>query len=334
MECDGPLGTCVIGYSGTNISTATWTATGSGAYSATVNAYATYVLQNNVLDAYGHPTPLMVYSSLAALQASASNVGSFYDPTTAKLYVQQAGAVVTGANLRAIYASTSTSSYTLARTLWLGVKIGIMRVVWEGVYNDIAHDGTVQSEEYVKDSVYRYAGKALAEVQERLCESSLCLEQDVDAYNGSADNLSLKANGNGNSLGLQVNVRSVYAGDYFAFGSACPSNNTLNTSSGDNGNMMIVGGLYADGCGPNIPASFYGWFIGITTGYPSGVSNGGTNSAGVAASEGTTTIYCDTCTDLNGIQNSYRATLSGGLVYLKNPIRSQPDGGLGSVSAY
>ena len=317
---DGAPG-AIIGTVGTDISSG-WTLVSAGTYSKVVNAFPERVIDSSQFQLDGHYLPYLQYGSLALLQASGSNVGWAYDSTIATIYVQQAGAVVTGANLRAIYDGTVTTASPAQNMLIYGASLGIVNVTLEDTYVAPTYDTVARAEVWIKDSTIRYAS-----AQGLLCQGANCYSQNVTAYNNKQDNFSLKANGS-TVKGLEVNNTSTYSGDPFNYGTSfCGA--ICNGSSADEGDVVRVGGTYKYNEGPNLTDHFNAWNIGPQFGSSIGAT---TNGFGYSSQVAGSLIFCESCKGLGGESATTFNNVAGGTMNLFQPVA--PNGTSGVIGTY
>lgn len=124
-----------IRISGPDLSAQTWAQDGTytNCWTTTLTlsgtASLTRVLQTNILDEYGEPTPLKSYASAAALDAAID--GYYYDSAGKVLWVNLGGASVKASRkyLRGLYKDSSG----FGRMMVEGSKLGLRGVRMEGV---------------------------------------------------------------------------------------------------------------------------------------------------------------------------------------------------------
>ncbi|MDD3328312.1 MAG: hypothetical protein PHW25_14615 [Zoogloea sp.] len=197
-----------VRVSGPDLSAQTWAQDGTytNCWTTTLTlsgtASLTRVLQLNVLDNYGEPTPLKSYTSAAALDAALS--GYYYDSAGKVLWVNLGGASVKAArgNLSALYKGTDGN----ARIMVSGARLGLRGVRVEGCTLQLIDADARRPEVWMHNtkSIWNHS------VGVSMTNAGWCISSDTFVYSTAQDCVNATAP-SATGKGLIHSLRSLFS---------------------------------------------------------------------------------------------------------------------------
>lgn len=264
-----PFGGVTLQHLGDNLSSVTWTANGTygNVWQTTLSTanVPLRVLITTILDQYGKPQPLPIYSSL--VDVSSSSFGWYYNSSTKILYVRIQSNNIESykSNLKAIYGDSSGDM----RTLLYGTVSYWENINFNGYISLLNASGQTTPQFWGKNCTFNYGN-----THSLLNEGGYSYIQGCTAYRQAADGANYNTTNSVVAHGLEVNFNSYMAGDIDTYGAAQTLNPqgtspAKNASSNHDSYVIRVNGNYSDCFGPNIAdtSTSYSWNLGCYAGY-------------------------------------------------------------------
>lgn len=334
------VGRCVVATAADNIKTVTWTLDDSSTWYCSLtgaNSAPVAVVDERLLDAWGQPTPLVKYASLANLKAltAGRRGGWFHDDAADRLYVRYGSQSVEAykANLRLITGGASSteriynqSSKLAMSGLWVFEGTTILHNDYGGARGELYFDLDTSEPNIVYSPL-----EGLNNLGSLFVGTCWIHRSKNDNFH-PGDGL-----GTNNAQHLEINCISTRAGDIETH--ALTATNTQNGSSmHDGGSVIRYGGRCEGNYGPAVVDTGTGrsWNVGVAVKGSAGDAPANVPSAndyGFYAVSGLAQMWLDTCEARDFVTGDVRADTTPILTY-RTGYRTSSTAGGGSITEY